>query len=410
MTHATSPTIFREGEFIIVEIAGETTFSHGDQFTFEGRMYVFGPQWEGDTRGIWQVRDASGDWVAARNIRWVQWEPDPIRDQLTIPDKLAGRAAAVLPMMKTGTTPSAFSFHNDGLRFVRTVVFLEQDGEDGAIDIPLIDTDGRPWIGPEVPAMMSVRITGGTASDRVNDPAIVGVGWSDGGCHFRPGVATHNDLGYKHIHAYLKPAADPVPHWVLRITNWSTSGTSQVNVLVDLVGQGYGTHAATSREEGVSGTVGHWETSLLWTPQGFNATPSATAFNDRTMSMHALDVPNTAATPVFTSIYLTDDGTVTGADLFSELPLCDVLGDATIGSFNTATETSWENETWGLGVIDSLTDAVATEKQYHSSVSLEVTTLKFRLDIFNVGGRSNGTGTNDTAKDRSFRVYSIGKR
>jgi len=259
--------------------------------------------------------------------------------------------------------------------------------------------------------MMSVRRTSGTASDRVNDPSITGVRWLDTGCHFRPGVATENDgLGYKHVHAYLKPAADPVPHWVLRITNWSTSGTSQVNVLVDLVGQGYGLHAATSREEGSSGTVGHWETSLLWTPQGFNATPSATAFNDRTMSMHALDVPNTAAIPVFTTIYLTDDGTATGADLFSELPLCDVVGDATIGSFNTGTETSWENETWGLGIGDSLTNAVATEKQYSSEIVLDVTSSKFRLNVWNVGGRSNGTGTSDTAKDRSFRAYSIGKR
>jgi len=93
--------IFREGEFIVIIAPAR---GQPGQFTFEGVTYVYGV----NGVPVWAIKDAFGfGWTRAANIRWIQWEPDPIRDQLTIPDKLAGRSAAVLPMMKTGTTRSA---------------------------------------------------------------------------------------------------------------------------------------------------------------------------------------------------------------------------------------------------------------------------------------------------------------
>jgi len=415
MTHATSgPQIFREGEFIIVEFAGDAVaFAHGDRFVFEGRAYVFGPQWEGDTRGIWRTTDGSGAWIAARNIRFIQWEPATISEQLQIPESVAGRSVGVVPMLKIGTTPSAFSFHSDGLRLVRTVAFLDFDGDDARAEIPLIDADGRPWIGPEVPCMMVVR-KNDSATDRVSNPSADDVGWTEEGCSFRPGVPTINTgiPSANLIHAYLKPAADPVPHWVLRVTHAGDTQTSsnKMNVLIDLLGQGYGAHATSSRENGSSGVVGHWKTNLVWTQQGFNATPNHTAFSERSFAMHAVDVANDPGVSA-TVTYLTSDSTSTGTEQFSELPMCDVVADATNGSFNTAAETTWKNETWGMGIQDARSGISTSVKMYLSTVEFDSVASRFKVSIFNTSGRVNAVDPGaDTAKDRSFRIYSVGKK
>lgn len=408
MAHQTGPQTYREGEFIIVEsefLAAE----EGMQFFFEGRLYIFGPAFEGG-HSAWKVQDETGSWVRAGNIRWVQWEPATISEQLVLPESIAGRALHMLPRMKSGSSPTVFSFHSDGLRLVRTAVFLEFYGEEARAEIPLIDTDGRPWVAPEIPCMMTVRFHHST-TDRVSNPSANDIAWSDVGCSFRPGVSTVT-LGITRglIHAYLKPAADPVPHWVLRITFAGDSQTSgrDMTILVDLLGQGYGPHASSSREEGTSGTFGHWKTSLVWGQQGFNATPNHTSFNDREFAMHAVDVPNSQTA---TTIYLTSDSTSTGTELFGELPMCDVLGDATIGSYNTGTETSWENETWGLGVLFARTGISTSDKMYSSTVVFDSTASRFRVDILNVSGLVGSSWPgDDSTLDRSFRIYSVGKR
>lgn len=360
----------------------------------------------------------------------------PFQMQLpALPLALDLKPAAVWSTSAVGAWPS---FHVDQRRLVQVTALVERT--DGFLEVPLLDADDRPWLGTGTPPAMMVRKYAGSTTDYVLAPATADVAWTDANCFSRasgafnadtatPGSLENRTFGDADaLQVTLVPKSDPVSHWVLRIQNSSPTGSADpFCVLVHLLGEGYGTHAASSYERGtvnVAGTPGeeggHSMTHLVWSGVGFQEAPSAAKLNERKFGRGAIDVES--ASPVTTEdIYLTTGGSAglsSGTALFLHsdntiVPMVMVLGDPTIGTWlSDQTDTStYRPESTGMGAANTTASAQQNSlctKAYQSSVTYEAATSDWKVSVTNEARDGTDPAGGASAYDRTFYVFSVG--
>lgn len=304
------------------------------------------------------------------------------------------------------------SYHLDQRRLLRTAAFVAA-GEP-ALEIPLLDDDNVPWVTPDQPWPMIVRLSS-NSSDYVADPdSPTDMAWTDKA--FVPSGANIMDSGQNYgAEVFMRLKRDPVPHWVLHVSihNDDSSSLTDHTVLVDIIGSGYGEHSASYREEGSASTVGHWKTSLVWTQQGFMAAAGRSAWNGRKYGQGCIYVANDPTGVSPGQLWLTtggSEGTSGGTSLFSDLPAVIVFGHATLGSDVTASAYSaWKPESWGMGlgtVPNTGVTAAGMQRAYQTQLIKDSGTGKYYVYIYNTG--NDTTGVANSGYDRTFFVDAFG--
>lgn len=324
-----------------------------------------------------------------------------------LPTALDVKPAFLWPRVATGG-PVA-SYFTDSRRWVRVTCFINRSG--GFLEIPLLDTDGIPFLGPSIPPPFFVR-KHDLSTDRVTAPATSGIQWDDIGCYHRQGAGCSGATAMVVV-TDVFPKLDPVPHWVLRVQSLSNqTSSSKVNVLVDFFGQAFSAHSSATVEVGSGGAAGHYKVELMWGQQAFMAAGDRAALNTRLFHRGAVHI-NDGATG---TIYLTtgaNQGLSTGTNPYGtdgdDLPCVVVFGNSTTGSDVTgAASSTWEPETWGLGLASDVpSGATGREKIYNSALYWEGATSRYRLDITNefyIPG-----GPRDATKDRTFFPFAFGR-
>ena len=334
------------------------------------------------------------------------------------------------PVWSRGGAGAWASFHVDCRRLLQVTALLER--VDGFAEIPLLDNDGKPLLGMSTPPMMMVRKNAGTDVDHVINPGVENVVWDDSNC-FAKAVASYRSGEFEErtfgtadaLTVTLLTRTDPVPHWVVRITNSSPLGVDEaVTVMVHLLGEGYGEHDAALTTAGAGDAAGssiepdaHTAIRLVWSQQNFLDPPDVAVLNERTMGRGAVDVANQASE----LLYLTTGasaGTSGGSQLFTHattelVPMVMVLGNATLGTYVadlTAIQT-WKPESRGMGAANTSEDAQINSDcttAYYSTLRWETpAAAEWELTITNDG--QDSTGTPAALYDRTFFAFSTGK-
>jgi hypothetical protein len=398
------------GYLLVTPGEGEDPYA---SFWFGGSFYYYRKK---DGKWIRQYQDARG-------LTKYQFANVRIFNSFTfnlpeIPEALNLQPAIVWPDPGAGIAASYFI---DARRLVRTVAYV--DRQDGLLEVPLIDDDGVPWLGTSCPPMMMIRrCVSSTYGDKVEAPNTADVKWKDSNCFVRPVGAyalpsggQHTFGAQDHVYVSLVVRTDPQPHWAIRIATSSLTASGANNVLVDLIGEGYGAHAAAQRTDGSASTHGHFETTLMWQQQGFLSATSASVLNDRKMGRGAADVansmPEVSSTPG--QLFLTTGASAGGSGgtaLFTDLPMVMVLGSETLGSYIThSPTTNWDPGSIGMGCQGTTSDAQTssdTTKNYYTELYLDSASSKHVVDIYNIG--NDGSGLSGSSRDRTFFVFSAG--
>jgi hypothetical protein len=349
-----------------------------------------------------------------------------------LPEALDLSPYLVWPASALGTWPS---FQVASRRLLQVTAYVYR--RDGFIDIPLLDADDKPWLGTGSVPMMMIRKQGDVTTDYVLAPGTSDVDWTDANCFMRtvgsfvePDPDSQRTFGDSDaLTVTLIPKTSPVSHWVLRIQSSSASNSGdEQTVLVHLLGEGYGSHAASTYERGtvnVAGTSGeedaHSMTRLVWTNVEFGDAPDVSILNERKMGRGVVDVESSH--PVTTeTIYLTtgaSNGTAAGTALFSHadntlVPMVMVLGHKILGSYLTdqTDHTEWAPESIGMGCLSTSYIAQQTSqasKAYYTYLQYDSATLDWQVRVVNDGRDGQYVNGGHSAFNRSFFVFSCGK-
>ena len=288
----------------------------------------------------------------------------------------AGVGAPVVLWRTPSANTIALASDIDQVRWLQVVAYLEVNG---AIDVPLMDSEGYPLISPAIPPLVAVRHHDETgATDRVSDPGATNIKWTDSHVNVSKGDWAGADPAYNQlvlVNTELVREREPIDHWVLRIAveiydpNDSLSITAS-NVLVQILGEGAGIPGKPGAVSGVlpddsdpdpapidngisSGTHGHW---AIWKPYSRHehaATPTQEGLVRHVYaSLEEYMITNSL------TIYLNHpNGGQFETDVFESplvapdiIPGVLVFGDKSMQDDDSATFDHWYSSTMGRGL------------------------------------------------------------
>jgi hypothetical protein len=210
--------------------------------------------------------------------------------------------------------------------------------------------------------------------------------------------------------AWLSPARDPSPHWVLNVHTRDGGAHGNFTVMMDTIGPGPGVWddiSTATITNGSAGVHGYHRLKLPWSVShlDFKDTVTSAALEDPQLFEGALDVAGAYATG---SLYVTSGGAAGGAAVLnsSDIPAVRVLGDGTLGAYrNLALPTTWNPQSLGLGFDHQgvVTNYQNTNYRYHSELDWDAGNSRWRIQITNEGIAT-------PANDRTFYAYAIGRR
>jgi len=243
--------------------------------------------------------------------------------------------------------PGVMTYHIDQMRLVRVGAYMARNT---TLAIPITDSDGVPYLGPEIPPMVILRWNYGGGEEGADTVGGYTTGqYSDRYTGCRPagvlGAVTTTIAFYYELQLEKEPA----PHWVIRL-HYACNGTSGADnrtVVADCIGQMVGNHTASYVEVGSSGTAGHYRVERIFTGHSWLDDTSSSIFNERRFITHHVNVSASGAG----AIYLTDTGALGGNNLFhaSVMPAVRVLGHVAPGASPGANRQNWQSSSHGLG-------------------------------------------------------------
>lgn len=342
-------------------------------------------------------------WYTAQGQDVTQFVRVMSRFHFLDPEEVEGYPKYFWPTIGT-VNPPLQSYHLDAQRWVRVTAFLDSDG--ASLSVPLMIND-YPLCDPSMPpALVCVRGNYST-TDRVTAPGASGVQWTDVGALFRPNGGTSTSS--QTTRAVLKPASEPVPHWVLLISTLGGSSPPQttINVCVDMLSNMTGGPDTQTSEVGSSGVAGHYQIWNMWPTQGFQAATNRNNYNEKRHQFGAIDV---AAASGSGSLFMTTGagaGTSAGTSDFgtsdNDMPAVVVHGHTELNtSVASLTSSNWKPETWGMGVPATLHASVDRSKLFQTSVEKDTTSGKWKVNVVNFA-------TTSPTHDRTFFAWAWGR-
>lgn len=414
--------IYQEGNTIYIRLEGNEQMPSSARqaaFTWNGETYYYGRDRRTGQYGFffYEYTNREGEPNFLRRAPFVRFE-DPSKNpafgrvQLLAP--LAARGKPLPMWGRARNFSPSYSWHIDQMRFVRVTAFVSCNKY--SLDIPLLDADGAPYCSPEVPPLLEVRHQITVTDDLVTAPSTSGREWSDKDVNVRPLGGSHYTPA-RIVNARVRPSNDPVPHWILRIEvdTLGTTGTT-CTILCDMLTTGSLAHAASFREVGSAGVVGHYKIDQVWAPVDWGANITTAIINERKFCTGAIDVANDPSFGGTGTIYLTtgaNEGLATGTDAFTILPMCPIFGHAELGTYVAGSaETDWKPESWGRGregmpSTVALPGPINRDHLYWTTLFFDPVSGRYAVKIRNAA--NDGTGLPNAALNRTFFAQAWGK-